>query len=61
MKSVKNKIDKKIKYMEDDIYSYIFNFFNNRLYNDIRHKFSRLSYMYFMRVVIWKTLTKIKK
>jgi hypothetical protein len=61
MKSVKNKIDKKIKYMEDDIYSYIFNFFNNRLYNDIRNRFSRLSYMYFMRVVIWKTLTKIKK
>jgi hypothetical protein len=61
MKSVKNKIDKKIKYMEDDIYSYIFNFFNNRLFNDIRNRFSRLSYMYFMRVVIWKTLTKIKK
>lgn len=61
MKSVKNKIDRKIKYMEDDIYSYIFNFFNNRLYNDIRNRFSRLSYMYFMRVVIWKTLTKIKK
>jgi hypothetical protein len=61
MKSVKNKIDKKIKYMEDDIYSYIFNFFNNRLYNDIRNRFSRLSYMYFMRVVIWKTLTKMKK
>lgn len=61
MKSVKNKIDKKIKYVEDDIYSYIFNFFNNRLYNDIRNRFSRLSYMYFMRVVIWKTLTKIKK
>ena len=61
MKSVKNKIDKKIKYMEDDIYSYIFNFFNNRLYNDMRIRFSRLSYMYFMRVVIWKTLTKIKK
>ena len=61
MKSVKNKIDRKIKYMEDDIYSYVFNFFNNRLYNDIRNRFSRLSYMYFMRVVIWKTLTKIKK
>jgi hypothetical protein len=61
MKSVKNKIDKKIKYMEDDIYSYVFNFFNNRLYNDMRIRFSRLSYMYFMRVVIWKTLTKIKK
>ena len=61
MKSVKNKIDKKIKYMEDDICSYIFNFFNNRLYNDIRNRFSRLSYMYFMRVVIWKTLTKMKK
>ena len=61
MKSVKNKIDRKIKYMEDDIYSYIFNFFNNRLYNDIRNRFSRLSYMYFMRVVIWNTLTKIKK
>lgn len=61
MKSVKNKIDKKIKYMEDDIYSYIFNFFNNHLYNDMRNRFSRLSYMYFMRVVIWKTLTKIKK
>ena len=61
MKSVKNKIDRKIKYMEDDIYSYVFNFFNNRLYNDMRIRFSRLSYMYFMRVVIWKTLTKIKK
>jgi hypothetical protein len=60
MKSVKNKIDKKIKYMEDDIY-FIFNFFTNRLYNDIRNRFSRLSYMYIMRVVIWKTLTKMKK
>lgn len=61
MKSVKNKIDKKIKYMEDDIYSYIFNFFNNRLYNDMGNRFSRLLFMFIMRVVLWKTLSKIKK
>lgn len=61
MKSVKKNISDKIKNIEEDIDTYTFNIFNIPLYNNIRNKFPRLSLMYIMRIVLWKTLTKIKK